>query len=56
MLKNDAVRLHHILDAAREAIAFSRNRSCEDLKIGERNWGLPLIFDKFIHTGTKGGR
>lgn len=31
MLKNDDVRLRHILDAAREAIAFSHNRSREDL-------------------------
>jgi uncharacterized protein with HEPN domain len=31
MLKNDLVRLRHILDAARQAIVFSQNRSREDL-------------------------
>ena len=31
MLDNDMVRLHHILDAAREAVAFSQGRSREDL-------------------------
>lgn len=31
MLKNDLVRLHHILDAAQEAVAFVGNCSREDL-------------------------
>jgi uncharacterized protein with HEPN domain len=31
MLKNDIVRLRHILDAALEAVAFSQGRKREDL-------------------------
>lgn len=42
MLKNDDVRLRHILDAAREAIAFSRNRSREDLH-RDRMLNLSLV-------------
>ena len=42
MLKNDDVCLRHILDAAREAIAFSSNRSREDLNI-DRMLNLSLV-------------
>lgn len=42
MLKNDDVRLRHILGAAREAIAFSRNRSREDLN-RDRMLNLSLV-------------
>jgi uncharacterized protein with HEPN domain len=42
MLKNDNVCLRHILDAAREAIAFSSNRSREDINI-DRMLNLSLI-------------
>ncbi len=31
MFENDNVRIHHILDAAREAVAFSQGRSRADL-------------------------
>jgi uncharacterized protein with HEPN domain len=31
MLKNDLVRLRHILDAAREAVKYSQNRTRRDL-------------------------
>ena len=33
MQKDDTVRLRHILDAAREALAFARGRSRADLDI-----------------------
>jgi uncharacterized protein with HEPN domain len=42
MLKNDDVCLRHILDAAREAIAFSSNRSREDLN-RDRMLNLSLV-------------
>ena len=42
MFKNEDVRLRHILDAAREAIAFSRNRSREDLN-RDRMLNLSLV-------------
>jgi len=31
MSKNDEIRLRHVLDAAREAVAFTENRSRDDL-------------------------
>ena len=42
MLKNDDVRLRHILDAAREAVAFSCDRSREDLD-RDRMLSLSLV-------------
>jgi len=42
MLKNDDVCLRHILDAAREAIVFSSNRSREDLN-RDRMLNLSLV-------------
>ena len=42
MLKNDLIRLRHILDAAQEAIAFSRGRSREDLD-SNRMLNLSLV-------------
>jgi len=42
MFKNEDVRLRHILDASREAIAFSRNRSREDLN-RDRMLNLSLV-------------
>ena len=42
MLKNDDICLRHILDAAREAIAFSGNRSREDLN-RDRMLNLSLV-------------
>lgn len=42
MLKNDDVCLRHILDATREAIAFSSNRSREDLN-RDRMLNLSLV-------------
>ena len=42
MSKNDLVRLHHILDAAQEAVAFVGNRSREDLD-SDRMLNLSLV-------------
>ena len=42
MLKSDLVRLRHIVDAVREAIAFSRGRSREDLDT-DRMLNLSLV-------------
>ncbi len=42
MLKSDLVRLHHILDAAREAVAFSQGRSRNDLNT-DRMLNLSLV-------------
>jgi len=42
MLKNDRIRLRHILDAGREAVAFSRNRSRDDLD-KDRMLNLSLV-------------
>ena len=42
MLKNDLVRLRHILDAAREAVDYSRNRTRQDLE-ADRLLNLSLV-------------
>jgi len=42
MPKNDAARLRHILDAAKEAVALARDRSREDLDI-DRMLNLSLV-------------
>ena len=42
MLKNDLVRLRHILDSAEEAIAFTSGRSREDLQ-NDRMLNLSLV-------------
>ncbi len=42
MLDNDMVRLHHILDAAREAVTFSQGRSQKDL-YSDRMLNLSLV-------------
>lgn len=42
MQDNDLVRLHHILDAAREAVAFSQGRSQKDL-YSDRMLNLSLV-------------
>jgi len=42
MLKTDAVRLHHILDAAREAVAFCHGRARGDLD-ADRQLGLSVV-------------
>ena len=42
MLDNDMVRLHHILDAAHEAVGFSQGRSREDL-YSDRMLNLSLV-------------
>ncbi len=42
MSKNDLVRLRHILDAAREAIAFTKERSRRDLD-ANRMLNLSLV-------------
>lgn len=42
MLNSDTVRIHHILDAATEALSFSQNRSKEDL-YSDRMLSLALI-------------
>ena len=42
MFKNDSVRIRHILDAAREAISFSDNRSRTDLDT-DRKLNLSLV-------------
>lgn len=42
MLRNDLVRIRHILDAAREAIAFCQGRSREDLT-NDRLLNLSLV-------------
>ena len=31
MLKADLIRMHHMLDAARDAIAFSKSKTRQDL-------------------------
>ena len=31
MLKADLIRMHHMLDAARDAITFSKNKTRQDL-------------------------
>jgi len=42
MFKDDSVRIRHILDAAREAVAFSQGRSRADLG-AERKLNLSLV-------------
>jgi len=42
MLKNDLIRLRHILDAAREAVKYSQNRTRRDLD-GDRLLNLSLV-------------
>jgi len=42
MLDNDMVRLHHILDAVHEAVAFSQGRSQKDL-YSDRMLSLSLV-------------
>jgi uncharacterized protein with HEPN domain len=42
MLKTDAVRLHHILDSAREAVAFCHGRARGDLE-ADRQLGLSVV-------------
>ena len=42
MLDNDTVRLHHILDAIREAVSFSQGRSGKDL-YSDRMLSLALV-------------
>ena len=42
MFENDNVRIHHILDAAREAVAFSKDRSRADLDT-DRKLNLSLV-------------
>ena len=42
MLKNDLVRLHHILDAAREAVGFTQGRGRKDLD-GDRMLSLAMV-------------
>jgi hypothetical protein len=53
MLKNDDVCLRHILDAAREAIAFSSNRSREELDI-DRMLNLSRTFVRSHWRGCQG--
>jgi uncharacterized protein with HEPN domain len=45
MFKNDEIRLRHILDAAREAVAFAENRSRGDL---DKNRMLSLSFVRLL--------
>jgi len=42
MFENDNVRIHHILDAAREAVAFSQGRSRANLD-SNRKLNLSLV-------------
>lgn len=42
MSKNDLVRLHHILDAAREAVAFTAGRNRKELD-SDRKLSLSLV-------------
>lgn len=42
MLRSDLIRLHHILDAAKEATSLARDRSREDLD-RERMLNLSLV-------------
>jgi uncharacterized protein with HEPN domain len=42
MRKDDAVRLHHMLDAALEAISFSRNKTRKSLNT-DRKLTLALV-------------
>jgi len=42
MFEDDSVRIRHILDAAREAVAFSQGRSREDLDT-DRRLNLSLV-------------
>ena len=44
MLKDDEIRLRHMLDAARKAISFARNRVRGDLEI-DRQLVLSLVKD-----------
>lgn len=53
MLKNDDVCLRHILDAAREAIAFSSNRLPEDLN-RDRMLNLSRTFVRSNRRGCQG--
>jgi len=45
MLRNDEIRLRHILDAAREAVAFAENRSRDDL---DKSRMLSLAFVRLL--------
>lgn len=42
MFEDDSVRIHHILDAAREAVAFSQGRTRADLN-SDRKLNLSLV-------------
>jgi len=42
MFEDDIIRIHHILDAAREAVAFSQGRSRADLN-SDRQLNLSLV-------------
>ena len=42
MFEDDAVRIRHILDAAREAVVFSQGRKRADLN-GDRKLNLSLV-------------
>jgi uncharacterized protein with HEPN domain len=42
MFEDDEIRLKHILDAAREAVSFTENRSREDLD-SDRKLNLSLV-------------
>jgi len=42
MFEDDSVRIRHILDAAREAIAFAKNRNRADLDT-DRKLNLSLV-------------
>ena len=54
MLKNDLVRLRHILDAAREALTYSQNRTRQDLD-EDRLLNLSLVrLLEVIGEATKG--
>ena len=44
MLKDDQIRLRHMLDAAREAVSFSRGRTRKDLET-DRRLVLSLVKD-----------
>ena len=44
MRKDDAIRLQHMLDAAREAVAFARGRTRGDLE-NDRQLVLALVKD-----------
>ncbi len=51
MRKDDLIRLRHMLDAAREAIEFSRNNRRKDLN-GDRKLTLAVVKDVEIIGGA----